>query len=305
MDFTREPIIETIVTPREGFKLVVRSSKGLGQEEYFVEAVEIVSFGSALFFRSLERPKCFMVPVTDYEILEVREARMVLKNVGVDSTIKIGGGREGRVRGPAREAPEKVEAEEGAERTAVAKTTNGTEARPERKRERRRNSRRRRGGRDDRGDAPREQGAEGDDFRHSAGEGMEEGSEERIDLPAPRNQDEQQQQPREKRGDGTMMTAILPPPTQLISETLDRYREDELFRGVFQVAPKLDDATPDDIQSELKHEHPEIDDAEPEAPEVQAKAPRQRRTAEPKVEAPVDAPEEFAGSGFPEEDDLP
>ncbi len=117
MDFTREPIIETIITPREGFKLVVRSSKSLGQEEYFVEAVEIVSFGHALFYRSLERPKCFMVPVTDYEILEVREARMVLKNVGVDSTIKIGGGREGRVRAPAKEIAERPEGEEGAEKT--------------------------------------------------------------------------------------------------------------------------------------------------------------------------------------------
>ena len=39
MDFTREPIIETIVTPREGHKLVVRNSKVQGMEEYFVDAV--------------------------------------------------------------------------------------------------------------------------------------------------------------------------------------------------------------------------------------------------------------------------
>ena len=88
------PIIETIITPREGFKLVVRNSKGIGQEEYFVEAVEIVSSRPASFC-SLERPKCFMVPVSDYELLEAREARIVLKNVGMDSTIKIAGGREG------------------------------------------------------------------------------------------------------------------------------------------------------------------------------------------------------------------
>ena len=72
MDFTRQPVLETIITPREGFKLVVRSSKGNSQEEYFVEAVEIVTFGSATFLRSLEKPKCFLLPISDYEILEHR-----------------------------------------------------------------------------------------------------------------------------------------------------------------------------------------------------------------------------------------
>ena len=77
MDFTREPIIETIITPKEGCKLVVRSSKSAGQEEYFVDALEVVSFGGQSFFRSLERPKAFLVPTSDDEVLEVREARMV------------------------------------------------------------------------------------------------------------------------------------------------------------------------------------------------------------------------------------
>lgn len=96
MDFTREPIIETVITPKEGCKIVVRSSKNVGQEEYFVDALEVVSFGKAMFFRSLEKPKAFLVPANDYEILEVREARMVLKNVGLDRSIKIGGGREAK-----------------------------------------------------------------------------------------------------------------------------------------------------------------------------------------------------------------
>lgn len=95
MNFTREPIIETIISPKEGHKIVVRSSKVVGQEEYFVDAVQVVSFGNSLFFRSLERPKPFLVPVTDYEVLEVRETRMVLKNaVVMDRSIKIGGGKE-------------------------------------------------------------------------------------------------------------------------------------------------------------------------------------------------------------------
>ena len=94
MNFTREPIIETVITPREGCKLVVRSSKGATQEDYFVDAVEVVSFGHSFFFRSTERPKSFLVPVSDYEILELKETRMVLKNATTERSIKIGGGRE-------------------------------------------------------------------------------------------------------------------------------------------------------------------------------------------------------------------
>lgn len=94
MNFTREPIVETVITPKEGCKLVIRNSKGGGQEEFFVDAVEVVSFGNSLFFRSTERPKSFLVPVSDYEVLELKETRMVLKNVAHERSIKIGGGRE-------------------------------------------------------------------------------------------------------------------------------------------------------------------------------------------------------------------
>ena len=63
MNFTREPIIETIISPKEGYKLLVRSSKGESrQKNIIVDAVEVVSFGRAFFFRSLERPKAFFVP---------------------------------------------------------------------------------------------------------------------------------------------------------------------------------------------------------------------------------------------------
>ncbi|MGD2169115.1 MAG: hypothetical protein PVI40_02600 [Chlamydiota bacterium] len=92
MNFTREPIIETVITPREGCKLVIRSSKG-GGEDYFVDAVEVISFGNALFFRSLERPKSFLLPVSDYEVLELKETRMVLKNVSSEKSIKINGSK--------------------------------------------------------------------------------------------------------------------------------------------------------------------------------------------------------------------
>lgn len=107
MDFTREPIIETIITPREGYRLVIRSSKNIGQEEHFVDAIEVVSFGKAFFFRSLEKPKPFLVPVSDYEILEMREPRMVLKMQPSEGSVKIGGGREATGRGAYREEREK------------------------------------------------------------------------------------------------------------------------------------------------------------------------------------------------------
>lgn len=93
MNYTREPIIETILTPKEGHKLIVRSSSGAHQEEYNVDAVEIVSFGNAFFFRSQERPKSFLVPVSDYEVIEGKETRMVLKKATVEKNIKIAGGR--------------------------------------------------------------------------------------------------------------------------------------------------------------------------------------------------------------------
>lgn len=91
MYFTREPIIETIITPREGFKLVIRNSKQNNQDEYCVEAVEVVSFGQATFLRSLERPKSFLLPLSDYEVVETRETRVMLKHtaLGIERGTKI------------------------------------------------------------------------------------------------------------------------------------------------------------------------------------------------------------------------
>lgn len=80
MNFTRDAVILSVITPKEGCKLVVRNSKGVGQEDYLVDAVEVISFGSSCFFRSSERPKSFLLPINDYEILEIKETRMVLKS---------------------------------------------------------------------------------------------------------------------------------------------------------------------------------------------------------------------------------
>lgn len=94
MNFTREPIIETVITSKDGCKLLVRNSKGEDLEEYLVDAVEIVSFGPAIFYRSTEKPKSFLLPVSDYEIIETKEMKMALKAQNLDRTIKIGGGKE-------------------------------------------------------------------------------------------------------------------------------------------------------------------------------------------------------------------
>ncbi len=143
MHFTREPVTETIITPKEGFKLVVRNSKGIGQEEFFVDALEIVSFGHALFFRSLEKPKSFLVPVSDYEVLEVRDTRLVLKHTTVDRAIKIGGGRDvsskniSQEKGPKR-LPETTQEDKSTDIETVA------EQQLDKKRDRRRHSRKKR-----------------------------------------------------------------------------------------------------------------------------------------------------------------
>lgn len=93
MDFTREPLVETVITPKEGFKLIIRASSGNSDEEYSVGAVEVVSFGNCYFFRSLEKPKAFLLPMTEYEVVETRETRTVLKKPQIEKNIKIGGGK--------------------------------------------------------------------------------------------------------------------------------------------------------------------------------------------------------------------
>ncbi|MCK4934436.1 MAG: hypothetical protein KAR79_02505 [Simkaniaceae bacterium] len=93
MNFTREPIIETIISPKDGYKIIVRNSSLESHEEYSVDAIEVVSFGKSFFFRSLERPKSFLVPVEKYEIVETKETRMVIKKAVVEKSIKIAGGK--------------------------------------------------------------------------------------------------------------------------------------------------------------------------------------------------------------------
>lgn len=88
MIFTREPLVETIITAREGASLIVKSTKQDG-EEYSVDAVEVVSLGQCFFFRSLEKPKAFLVPVSDYTVVEVKQTKVVLKSTLLEKSVRI------------------------------------------------------------------------------------------------------------------------------------------------------------------------------------------------------------------------
>jgi len=196
VDFTREPIIETIITPRDGFRLIVRNSKQGSEEEFFVEAVEVVSFGRAHFYRSLEKPRPFLLPVGDYEITEVKENRAVLKNAQpLERTIKIGGGREGVLR---KEVSEEEEALLPAALENEASKKRGN-SEGETKRERRRNRRRRPSQeREEVVSHPVESSPTPKEVKVEAAEG--------APLAPP-------------------FTHLIPPPTILISDTIHRYRD--------------------------------------------------------------------------------
>ncbi len=206
MDFTREPIIETIMSPREGCKLLVRSSKNTeNAEEYYVDAIEVVSFGQAFFFRSLERPKAFLVPVSDYEIVEVKEPRLALKTTPHDRNIKIGGGREASLR---HTQPRPQEREEEAVEEEVSPSEEegietGAPPRSDRRRDRRR--RRHRRPQDEQEWARRQEEPQS------------------TDDAAPKAQGEEVK----------AFPSLIPPPSTLISDTISRYKDKEFMGKPF------------------------------------------------------------------------
>lgn len=197
MHFTREPIIETVITPRDGNRLVVRSSKG-DKEEYSVEALEVVSFNNALFFRSTERPNSFLLPVTDYEVVETKELRSALKVASGDRSIRIGGGREASVRPPQPREQQEEESSEG-----VEEREQPSNERFDKKRD---NNRRRRGRR-------REPQNEQQKQEHV--------SEERSNEPelAAQTVDKESVEVAP-----SFISKLFPPPPVLIKETLSRYK---------------------------------------------------------------------------------
>jgi hypothetical protein len=214
VNFTREPIIETIITPREGYRLIVRSTKHASDEEFTVDAVEVVSFGSALFYRSLEKPHPFLLPVADYQVVEGKESRVVLKNAQFERTIKIGGGREASLK---KETEEEESDEQmlpiGLEEEAPS------EHGSERKRERRR-SRRRRGGHEH-----REEG-----HHHP-----------RPEQPAPEAAPVAPQATREPFTPPAF-THMIPPPSTLISDTIHKYKEQQAKEPAAPQTPEAPEA---------------------------------------------------------------
>jgi hypothetical protein len=249
VNFTREPIIETIISPKEGCKLLVRSSRGgTGAEEYYVDAVEVVSFGRAFFFRSLERPKAFLLPVSDYEVLEVKETRVALKNVSHERNIKIGGGREARHshREPPQEREQEQSAAEEAQEPAAEET--GLETAIGQRMDKRRDRRRR---------------------RHRRSSDDQEWTERRQQQqPAQEEQQSESSDTEEKAQGGgaedeakvssAMFSSLIPPPTTLISETIGRYKDKEFMEGAS--SKEVEE------QKEKEHKHKKespTDDEEP------------------------------------------
>lgn len=240
MNFTREPIIETVVTPKDGCKLVLRNSKG-GDEEFIVEAVEVVSFGRSFFFRSIESSKAFLVPVTDYEILESKEARLALKNAPAERQIKIGGGREAQLRPQQQRRPEPSQEprEEVASKGEFGTGPDAGMQQQDRKRgDRRRRGRRGRGGPDRQGDLPSQNYPESRELPVESGEEplvVEEG----VHAHTPAPSEEPIKSP-------SFMSKLFPPPPTLIKETLSRYKMMEEPESIPEVESEKP-SFPDDI----------------------------------------------------------
>jgi len=229
VNFTREPIIETIITPKDGSKLIVRSSKGEGQEEYTVDAVEVVSFGHALFFRSTEKPKSFLVPVGDYEVVEAKETRVVLKNASFERTIKIGGGREAPIR---RESPEKPEEE--IETTEEPAEDVANVQRFDRKRDRRRHRNKRRALEERETQIP------------ASPESIDQDAAQDAVLPV----EAEAPKPKEEVP-SNHFTSLIPPPKTLISDSIKKYKEMQT------------EAAPPAVVEKPAEEKPEIVNEEP------------------------------------------
>ncbi|HEY5235735.1 MAG TPA: hypothetical protein VIJ14_06120 [Rhabdochlamydiaceae bacterium] len=212
MNFTREPLIETVIVPREGCRLVLRSSRNESQEEFTVDAVEIVSFGPALFYRSLEKPRPFLVPIGDYEVVEVKESRVVLKNAQFERTIKIGGGREGSLR--------KDEDEEQVLPIALEDEIadeSGSQPSQDKKRDRGGRNRNRR----------RRPSDEREDMRHRVEDQGSQISQVPQDFkPAPPKEAQQTREPREHHA-AAPFTHLIPPPTTLISHNIQKYKDQQ------------------------------------------------------------------------------
>lgn len=262
MDYTREPILETVITPKDGHRIAVRSSKNPGQEEFVVDALEVVSFGSHCFFRNLERPRAFMVPASDYEVLEVRESKLALKAATPDAPVRSSPPRpqvrEVEKRKPIPKEPEPVVSVEP-ERISIPEISieepvqPTSEPRNDRRGDRRKGQRRRRGSRDE--PAHEETRATPEKEKR-----VEEPVMAPAHAPAPASIPAPVVEPKEPRS--SVSTIILPPPT-LIRDDLERLRQNDQYKGAFYLKetkeePKASEAedipiVPFNLQGEEEH----------------------------------------------------
>jgi hypothetical protein len=235
--FTREPIIETVITARNGYRLSVRNSKS-PVEELLVDALEIVSFGQALFFRCVERPKAFLFPVSDYEVSEVRETRLVLKHMVQE------GKKNNESRAHSKHEP-KVEARVEEPKPSEEVESNeakdsANHSRNDRRRERRRQRRRRGDGRNEPGTSGVEaesadEEAEPGEIQGATLEGGETAtvSQETASEGTPSKRNSRQ------KGVMQLVSALIPPPPTLVS---DLFRYEHLDNeGVRQAVGQSED----------------------------------------------------------------
>ena len=221
MDFTREPVIETVITPKEGCKLVIRSSRGVGHEEFFVDAVEVVSFGNSFFFRSMERPKSFIVPVSDYEILEVRETRLILKAPNMDKA------------GKSKDNSSKSKDNSSDKNASQSSSSSDVlETKVEKKRDKRRSSRRRRVKEE------KEPVVVAEEPKPKEEELVAVSSEKKADVKELEASDSSTYV-------SPSLNQILPPPETLISDSIGKYRESDLYRDAFYDQDESVATTPD------------------------------------------------------------
>lgn len=205
MDFTREPIIETVISAREGCRILIRNSKTPGQEEFVVDALEIVNIGAACFFRNRERPKAFLVPATDYEVIEVRDTRLGLKAASFESTFKAG--------------PKKLAVKEERVEPSVKQEEEPSqpESRPPTKREKKKGGRRRRS----------EESAPQEPEKKEVAEKVE------PPKKAKKEVEKVVDLPEEPSGEKSAPRSLVPPPTTLIRDEIERLRQDEQYKGAF------------------------------------------------------------------------
>ena len=280
MDFTREPIIESIITPREGFRIVVRSSKNVGHEEYFVDALEMVVFGGTVFFRSNEKPKPFLVPSCDYEIFEVREPRVLLKTPLIEGTVKISSFKEQttreqpvreqppkplhrssssssneqtsfRMNSPVQEEKEEVvvkeekklpltnsEIEAPFSSSTQEESSNGSQdAQYDKKKDKRTRYRKRKGSRDDMPDVKDEKRDDSSLFEDNtlSPKVLEGFSEAEVKVELTRKDDLP-----------PVIRTVLPPPSTLIRDDIERLRKDDTFKGAFFIKDDRTEVTEGD-----------------------------------------------------------